>query len=279
MTAFRDHLKSGATTVCRAWDITRSDGISLGFTDHDRDFSFDQVTYLAGSALDGAELETKLGLTPDNGAVSGALQSDVINEEDILNGLFDDARIQAWLVNWSNPTERETIFSGYLGLIEIADGTFSAELRSHSDRLNQPLGRRYLRKCGTELGSKPCGVDLSSPSLCAEALVEEVILPRITVSVSDGFEAGWFEEGVLQIGAQYLRITQDRPYGSDRRLTVPDLKRDQVAVGDGVKLFTGCDKTTETCRDKFANLINFQGFPFIPGEDSALATPNAGGGN
>lgn len=28
-----------------------------------------------------------------------------------------------------------------------------------------------------------------------------------------------------------------------------------------------CDKTWRTCRDRFANLINFQGFPDIPGDD------------
>ena len=31
----------------------------------------------------------------------------------------------------------------------------------------------------------------------------------------------------------------------------------------------GCDKRRETCRDKFANILNFQGFPFMPGSDFA----------
>jgi len=37
----------------------------------------------------------------------------------------------------------------------------------------------------------------------------------------------------------------------------------------------GCDKRAETCREKFQNLVNFQGFPTIPGEDWLMAYPAA----
>jgi hypothetical protein len=35
------HLGTGATTVCRAWAVTRTVGQVLGFTDHDRDLALD----------------------------------------------------------------------------------------------------------------------------------------------------------------------------------------------------------------------------------------------
>ena len=39
-----------------------------------------------------------------------------------------------------------------------------------------------------------------------------------------------------------------------------------------------CDKGWRTCRDRFANLINFQGFPDIPGDDflTVYATDSPG---
>jgi uncharacterized phage protein (TIGR02218 family) len=40
-----------------------------------------------------------------------------------------------------------------------------------------------------------------------------------------------------------------------------------------VKLFTGCSKTATTCRVKFNNLLNFRGFPHIPGEDWLASYP------
>ena len=39
------------------------------------------------------------------------------------------------------------------------------------------------------------------------------------------------------------------------------------AIGDRVFVQTGCDKTIITCNAKFANQINFRGFPFMPGTD------------
>jgi uncharacterized phage protein (TIGR02218 family) len=33
----------------------------------------------------------------------------------------------------------------------------------------------------------------------------------------------------------------------------------------------GCDKRFETCRTKFANAVNFRGFPHLPGNDFVVA--------
>jgi len=37
--------------------------------------------------------------------------------------------------------------------------------------------------------------------------------------------------------------------------------------GDTFTLTAGCDKRFETCRAKFANALNFRGFPHMPGND------------
>ena len=38
----------------------------------------------------------------------------------------------------------------------------------------------------------------------------------------------------------------------------------------------GCDRALATCRDRFANVVNFRGFPHIPGNDFVLRYPQAG---
>ena len=40
-----------------------------------------------------------------------------------------------------------------------------------------------------------------------------------------------------------------------------------LAVGDTLQVTAGCDKRFATCREKFANGLNFQGFPHMPGSD------------
>jgi uncharacterized phage protein (TIGR02218 family) len=46
-----------------------------------------------------------------------------------------------------------------------------------------------------------------------------------------------------------------------------------------IRLEAGCDKRFETCRLKFANLLNFRGFPDIPGDDWLVSTPATGAQN
>ncbi len=41
-----------------------------------------------------------------------------------------------------------------------------------------------------------------------------------------------------------------------------------IEVGDKYKAYAGCDKTRDTCRDTFSNVINFRGEPDIPGIDA-----------
>ncbi len=52
-----------------------------------------------------------------------------------------------------------------------------------------------------------------------------------------------------------------------------------IAGGDTFIIAAGCDKRFATCRDRFANVANFRGFPHIPGNDFVIAAPDAGAGN
>ncbi len=38
----------------------------------------------------------------------------------------------------------------------------------------------------------------------------------------------------------------------------------------------GCDRRLSTCRDRFANVANFRGFPHVPGNDFTLKYPRSG---
>lgn len=48
-----------------------------------------------------------------------------------------------------------------------------------------------------------------------------------------------------------------------------------VEVGTKVKLYPGCDKRLDTCRNRYANVLNFRGEPFVPGQDEAHRYPDA----
>ena len=42
------------------------------------------------------------------------------------------------------------------------------------------------------------------------------------------------------------------------------------ALGDGFTVYFGCDHTQATCTNKFNNLANFRGFPYVPAATYAV---------
>jgi uncharacterized phage protein (TIGR02218 family) len=52
-----------------------------------------------------------------------------------------------------------------------------------------------------------------------------------------------------------------------------------VAVGDTFVVRAGCDKRLETCAGRFANAVNFRGFPHIPGNDTVIRYARRDGTN
>ena len=52
-----------------------------------------------------------------------------------------------------------------------------------------------------------------------------------------------------------------------------------ITGGDAFIVRAGCDKRLETCGAKFANTVNFRGFPHIPGQDAVLRYATKDGGH
>ncbi len=280
------HLATGATTICRAWGLTRADGVRLGFTDHDRDLSFEEWSFRAGTGLTSGMLSQTSGLSVDNVEAMGALGDAAIREEDLVAGRYDGARIICWLVNWENVAQRVVLFSGYLGEITRSDGAFRADLRGLSEPLGAPRGRVYQRICSASLGDAACGVDMTAPDRVATVAVVEVFgTERFRFSGLSQYAPDWFARGrfVVESGAAsglVGMVKEDRDLGGGlREVTLWQGLRAEIAPGDEVRLEAGCDKRLSTCRDKFANTINFQGFPYIPGDDWMATYPRRAGRN
>lgn len=273
------HLKTGSTNVCRAWTVLRRDGVVLGFTDHDRELVVDGVICRADTGMTARALQQTTGLSVDNTEAFGALSAAAINEADLLAGRFDGAEIRAFLVNWRQPEDFLEQFRGYLGEITRLAGSFKAELRGLSDRLNRPQGMAYTPGCSAVLGDRRCRFDLTQTGYFAVRSVETVEDDRVFGFDSfTGFDDRWFENGRFEVtsGAAVGLVSVvkiDRLDGTARRIELWQSIGASIATGDTVRITVGCDKTTTICRTKFDNLLNFRGFPHIPGDDWLASYP------
>ena len=279
---FAAHIASGATTLATCWRIERTDGVVLGFTDHDMPLGFGGTEFLPAHGLDGGERTGKLGASVDTAEVAGVIHSDAIGEDDILLGRFDGAEVTTWRVNWRDPAQRMLVSRTTIGEIVREDGAFRAELRSGQHAINQPKGRVYQALCDAELGDARCGVDLDDPDFRPEATVVGVRDRfRIVVDGIGGFEPGWFAFGVAawsagrRIGLRDRVVTHERLGGADV-LGFGSAVGDWVEAGEALVLTAGCDRRFATCRSRFGNAANFRGFPHIPGNDFVLRYPRPG---
>ena len=198
-------LESGAASLCHAWLVTRSDGVRLGFTDHDRDLAVAGVACSAASGWTAGAAGSALGLAAGDASALGVLDDAVLAETDIAAGRYDGAHVEIWRVDWREPNLRVRIWTGTLARISREGARFTAELEGPMAQLERVVGRTYGRLCDADLGDGRCHVDLSA-----------------------------------------------RPGAS-------------------------CDKRWTTCVGVFANGVNFQGFPDIPGDDYVAAHPVEGG--
>lgn len=267
-----DLLASGVTTLCRCWRLERSDGVVMGFTDHDRQLSFNGVDYEPETGFTAAETEASLGLAVDTMEVVGAVSSARISEEDIALGQWDDADVEIWIVDWTDVENRLIDKKGSIGEVTRGDLSYEAEIRSLAHRLNQDEGRTYQRLCDAVLGDGRCRVDLSSPAFSDSGQVVTSIDDRLlAVSGLDAFGGGLFTHGLLtwSSGANAGASVEIRGHSAKqlalwRRAALP------VRPGDRFDVVAGCDKSWDMCRARFANGANFRGFPHIPGDDFAL---------
>jgi len=266
------HLDSGTTTLCWCWQLTRRDGVVLGFTDHDRTIMLDAVTFAAVSGFTASEVESSLGLAVDNLEVAGALSSATLNEDDLLAGLYDNAAIHLWRVNWADVSQRVLMRQGTLGEVTRAGGAFRAEVRGLAQQLNQPVGRAYGRLCDADLGDARCGVAVV-PVMGVVTAVRDA--RRFTVRGHGAHDADSFIGGMLTFtnGANMGHSMEVKRHAAGGRFELWQGMQAAIAVGDSVTVTPGCDKRFSTCRDRFANAANFRGFPHMPGNDAVLAGP------
>lgn len=277
--ALAGHLATCATTVCRAWAVTRRDGTELGFTDHDQPLVFEGITFSADSGLSARAIEQTTGLAVDNSEVVGVLTDPAIREADIAAGLFDGAQVRCWIVNWAAVEQRKLVFRGTLGEIERSSGAFRAELRGLAEALNRAGGRVYQKACDAVLGDVRCGVNLDDIAYQKETEIVSIDRGvRFTLPSQPEYSDGWFSRGRVLVRSGAAKgaigvVKQDREVGGSRLVETWEILSPALSPGDLVRLEAGCDKRIETCRVKFDNLLNFRGFPDIPGEDWLTSYP------
>ena len=283
--ALQAHLDDGTTTLSWCWRISRSDGMTLGFTDHDRVLTFDGTDFEPESGFAASEVRSGSDLSVDAQDAEGVLTSDRITETDIIDERWDAAQVELWRVNWVDTSQRVLLRRGAVGQIRRGRMAFVAEVRSLAHVLGQTVGRTFQASCDAALGDARCRIDLENATYKGSGVVTDLLRDRaFLASGLAAFAARWFASGTITwtSGANAGRVTEVLGHGltdAIATLTLLEAPVRPIAGGDSFIARAGCDKRMATCGTKFANVANFRGFPNIPGQDSVLRYASRDGSN
>ncbi len=270
----RPFFATGLEGVATFWRIHRRDGVTLGFTSHDRTLRFDGIDHRAAPGMLPSAIRRDAGFGDDSAEMTGVLAHDSIAATDLRIGRFDGARVTVGVVDWET-LRRTLLYHGTIGAIRDEGGQFSAALASTKAALDiDPVPRTSptcrARFCGT-------GCTLSSARFTHEA----VLVSYDPATGRFGFDIAnpaRFAGGELLWRDGPAAGTRVNIGDADASGFVLVLPLDNLpAPGTRARLREGCDHTLATCAARFGNTVNFQGEPFLPGNDLLTRYPLAQG--
>jgi uncharacterized phage protein (TIGR02218 family) len=155
------------------------------------------------------------------------------------------------------------------------------------------MGRKFPRviiglRCPHMLyDANTCKVNRSARAKAATlSLITSNNVIQVTGAALNGIAANWFAEGHIETGSgstfEVRKILQSTVISSTLQELALNAPFKMAQVGQAVTVLDGCDGRYVTCRDKFANLANYGGFPFVPPTNPTIrgipVNPTAGGG-
>ena len=261
-----DWLVGPLTTLALCWRLDRRDGVTLGFTAHDRDLTVGGVVHAARPGMVPSAISQSDGFDVDTLDLAGALSDDAITAADLLAGRWDGATLTLAAVDWSDPTTAPLpLARGELGDVTVEDGAFTVELRGPTALLERPVVESTTPDCRAELGDRRCRVDLGARTRVARVVAASGAMLTLDAvePVPNAYAFGrlrWFDGGNAGL-AQAIAASDGAT------VTLRDPPFAAPAAGALVELVEGCDRRFETCRARFGNAANFRGEPHLPGND------------
>lgn len=259
-------------TVATFWRVLRRDGVTLGFTTHDRDLRFDGVNHRATPGMVPSAIRRSADLEPDSAEVQGALSHDSISAADLALGRFDQARVLIGLVDWES-LDSHVLYRGAIGTVAEQAGEFTATLQSRKTELLRDPVPRTSPSCRAAFCGPGCA--LPGARFDHQGIVATCDLAANSVSVTTaappdllvGGQLRWLDGPLAGLAMGIAAL--------DGTALVLDQPLDLVpTVGARVLLREGCDRTLDTCATRFGNAVNFQGEPFLPGNDLVTRYPS-----
>lgn len=267
-TGLASHYAQGTTTLAYALKLERIDLEVFGFTSSTENMMLEGVLFSSTQGLSVSSLEFNDGFAVDNLELTTLDDGTLFIKNEVIGGIWRNCVFTILRYNFMNLDDGfETIMVGTIGDITMKQGLVTVELRGLQAALQQTLGIVVSATCRARLGDSLCTVDLAPYT--ATGVVTTVGNRRQFTCSSLAQVEHYFTDGSVRFtSGNCAGIVGKVKYSNGTAITLQLPAAADFAAGDTFTAIAGCQKRfAEDCTTRFANALNFQGEPHIPGID------------
>lgn len=262
----------------RLWWVRRTDNFNLRLTDHDRKLTGpDGSVYTPMGGFNPTAIRRGSGLEEQNFEIVAALTSDAITHADLRARRWDEAEVNEYTVDWRYPWAGLLQHTRYwITKTRFSDESVTCEVAGLTYHLTFSVGGVITRACSADLGDARCKINLTLFSETGTVNAVEVEGRQVTLTGVSSTSDGFFDEGEIRwtsganVGLYSLiRTWTNTPKRARLHVRTPFA----IASGDAFVMVPGCDKLVGTCNTKYSNIVNYRGFPDVPGTDKLVRVP------
>ena len=163
-------------------------------------------------------------------------------------------------------SEPDIVFIGQIKNVTFTGLTAKVSCVGFEKYFKQPIPNwRYQILCNYKVFDNNCS--LSDNFFKTTTNIDTVSSDNLTITSNDFSlqDSDYYKLGKIVFGEDSRMITYHVGNTIKIRFRMPNL-----VPGSEVTVYAGCDRNIETCRDKFNNVINFGGHPYIPLDNPVL---------
>lgn len=242
-------------------------GATVRLTHYPTDLTMSNAAvYASFAGYDFSGYEAVSSMAPGAVDLQGILGVAGISREAIASGVYDNARCYLFATSWTAPIEdEEPLVASIFGKATLIDDAFVIEEMALIDALNQPISETYGATCpksfgGTEFAG--CKKVVSAGTGTVTAVTDRyTFTDTVRTEADDYFGAGlltWTSGNNAGLPAIEVKTFASDVFTLHQATLYP------IQIGDAYSVTPGCRKRLEDCRDKWNNVLNFEGFTRIP---------------
>lgn len=260
---------------CDLYEFVLRSGVSYYYADTDNDVMHGGNRYVAdGPIIKRTQIKVSSAISVDKLTITmHCTAKDKIGGTSIIavahNGGFEGARVQLRRAFFKGRTLVGVVelFRGYAEVKQGGGMTLQLEVKSVVQKLNAEWPQtRYYPLCPYSVYSEACGVSVNKyRKRVTITHVPAHNTVRINAEAPDAYyDAGgieWLSGPLVGQSTQILRTTNGM-------ISFMSPSEAQPRVGDEAYIYPGCDKTAQTCKNKFNNFSRNRSTPFVPRKET-----------